>query len=131
MGFGLKGECGKPSQNSDPSVRGLLYRMGAAWMRGVAFEIWIDVEHGLDESGVSSLMELDRAVGSSGGCLIWDGYTLTRPPSLRAEPRWASPWSESNNASRCRGSQLAEPGFPSITDPPLSIERGSPWVGTK
>src|ERR1035437_8448024 len=99
MGFGLKGECGKPSQNSDPSVRGLLYRMGAAWMRGVAFEIWIDVEHGLDESGVSSLMELDRAVGSSGGCLIWDGYTLTRPPSLRAEPRWASPWSESDRKS--------------------------------
>ena len=106
-------------------------RMGAAWMRGVAFEMWIDVEHVLDESGVSSLMELDRAAGSSGGCLIWDGYTLTRPPSLRAESRSASPWSNSNRASRCRGSQLAEPGFPSTTDPPLSIERGSPWVGTK
>ena len=173
MDFGLKGECGKPSRNSDPSVRGLLYQTGAAWMRDVALEIWIDVErvpvnirlagtfdettsvslisvvkeliadgrrefelqtpalYVPDESGVSSLMELERAVESSGGRLMWDGCTLTRPPALRADPRWASAWSESKSANQCRGSQPAEPSVRSMTDPPLSIERGSPGVGTR
>src|SRR5664280_92192 len=116
MGFEVKGECGEPSHKSDPSVRGLLCQVGAVWMQDVVFTMWIDAERWPDEGGLSSPTTPERAVGSSGGRLTWDGCALTRPPALRAASG---------------GTLACDPRVHAVTGARLSVERGSPGVGTR
>jgi hypothetical protein len=131
MGFDVKGECGEPSHKSDPSVRGLPCQVGAVWMQDVVFTMWIDAERGPDEGGLSSLTTPERAVGSSGGRLTWDGCTLTRPPALRAASGGTLGMLGFQEHKSVPRTPACDPRVRAVTGAPLSVERGSPGIGTR